>query len=147
MGGGEASRTASSQRISRSVAHEEDKRARVILRCRIPIPQQDGIHHKPGLALAKQDVTECLRHQVLPRKPDEDGYWIDTLADERNRVGDGSCTINLREIVAALFPHHRLKRRRKLAAVVEQIYMEEQEWTSHVIVLFDLISLLVSCLD
>src|SRR6516162_6486273 len=49
-----------------SIAHQEDKRARVVLRCPIPIPQKNGVEHKPGLAFAEQDVAEGLRHQIAP---------------------------------------------------------------------------------
>ena len=88
---------------SRSVAHQENKRAYVPVRCRIPIPKKDGVDHKPSLTFTEQNVTQCLRHQIAARKPDEDRYWVDALADERNRVGDGNSAVNLREIVVALF--------------------------------------------
>jgi len=85
----------------------------------IPISQKDGVEHKSGFTLAKENETHCLGHQISPGKPDEDRYRIDALADEGKRVCDRSCAINLCEIIITFFPDHRLERRGKLATVVE----------------------------
>ena len=61
----------------------------------IPVAHQDRVHHQARFAFPEQEISDRLGHQVPPREPDKDRDGIDGLADERDRVGDGSRAVDL----------------------------------------------------
>ena len=60
------------------------------------------------------------------------------LADEGDGVGDGDGTVDLRHVVPVLLPEFHFERGRELAAIVEQVDVQEQERSVHLEVSDDL---------
>src|SRR4051794_9805450 len=119
---------------ARSVAHQENERADVFTWSPIPVTHQDRIYHQPRLTFAEQQIPDGLRHQLPPGETDEDGNGIDGFTDERDGVGNGNGVVGLHEVVVALFLDGYLQGRGELAAVIEQIHMEEQKGPSDAVV-------------
>src|SRR6516164_582010 len=81
---------------------QEDDGAHVLIGSPLPVAQEYRVDHQPSLALTKQEVSDGLRHQATPRKANEDRYWVNMFADERNGVGNGDGPRDLPDIVVAL---------------------------------------------
>ena len=121
-------------RLLFSVAHQEDQRPHVLLGRPFPVAQQDRVDHEPGLALAEQQVADrlAIRSRRVRLMKIEMGSMA--LADEGDGVGDGDRAVDLRDVVVAFLPEADLERGGELAAVVEQVHVEEQERPAHLVV-------------
>src|SRR5262249_9183671 len=81
---------------------------------------------------AEEEIADRLTHQPSSRQADEDGNRVDALADEGDGVRDRNRAVDFGGIVITFLPQPHLERRRKLAAVVEQIDLQKQERYAHV---------------
>src|SRR5262249_3378190 len=81
------------------VRHQEDKGAHIFFGSPVPVPQKDRVDHQPSFALAKQEVSDGLSHQVAPRQANEDRYWVNGLADECDGVGNGNGSQDLADVI------------------------------------------------